>query len=492
MINTFVLVFFCRQKLTELEEITKRLQSRLHDVTSDIAFEDDFDNDFDMIEQTSDNENADERNAEIADANRTLTVAAPSCDLNATTQVQRQMVKNGKFADDEHRQASSIRNTNYESHSQPTHSQACRKPTSCEPTSTGYSTSSDARFAQRPGHYRGQFNQNQARDDTTRNYLSDNIAEYAPLGERTHINHLLDKLSLDLPPGPPPAVNVPMKKDILELFASLREHRTNWQEQDKITDARDVNTCSVVTQTDKEMSEEYGYPRTTNLARTSGCSIDENVAGGSEQAEPCNKMSTVIREELAADESNDSTNCDELTTYLITSNIRHMNMDGIFNPLLYQYLVPDVQVASAASPENKAVEQLDNRYDAVTRSFDRMERLVANGEDRADGGQVRESTELLRLTPSGISANVDSNIDVTVVHKSSDNDLMSGNSMESTGTSLGQAEKLHCSTLTSEISVPRVSRQAPEGGNPVEEIKASVRATKRLPDDVRDVLSADS
>jgi len=480
---------YYRQKLTELDEITKRLQSRLRDVTN-AAFEDDFDNDFDIAEQNSDNENIDDKNVEIEIGSTIPTIPSVNTTLQVTKQCETESDRN--FIDEE-RQTSSIKSSNYDPQS------IYKKVISSEPTDACYYSSSNIRFNQHPDYYHDQHNQYQGRHSSTRNYLSDNIAEYPPRGTKTHINHLLDKLSLDLPPRTPPETTMPMKKDIFELFANLREHRINWQDQNKNKNGRNANIRSVVTQTDKDINEQHNYLRATNLTCTSNSSIDENVIKSFEQVQPHNKISTVIREELITDENNDS-NCDELTTYLITSNIRHMDLDNIFNPLLYQYLIPDLQVASAISPENKAIEQLDNRYDTITKNFnkmahdDRIDRSIDDDSCRVDVQtqsrtnvleSVEKSAEVFRLTPSGISANIDNNIDLTVIHKINDNDLMSANSMESTATLLDKlsleqinAKTKHHYSAISELSVSGVSRQAPEGGNPVEEIKTSV-ATKQ-------------
>jgi len=475
-----------RQKLTELDEITKRLQSRLRDVTN-AAFEDDFDNDFDMAEQNSDNENIDDKNIEIE-----IGSTIPANSVNTTLQVTKQCeTESDRNFIDEERQTFSIKSSNYNPHFQSTY----KKVISSEPTDACYYSSSNTQFNQHPEYYHSKHNQYQDRHNSTRNYLSDNIAEYPPRGTKTHINHLLDKLSLDLPPRPPPGTTIPIKKDIFELFANLREHRINWQDQNKNKSDRNINTRSVVTQTDKDINEQHSYLRATNLTCTSNSSIDENVIKSFEQIQPHDKISTVIREELITDENNDNSNCDELTTYLITSNIRHMDLDNIFNPLLYQYLIPDLQVTSAI--ENKAIEQLDNRYDTITKNFNKMthnnriDRSIDDDSCRVDVQTksrtnvlepIEKSTEVFRLTPSGISANIDNNIDLTLIHKiNDDNDLMSANSMESTATLLDKLSleqvnvktKNHYSTM-SELSVPGVSRQAPEGGNPVEEIKTSV------------------
>ncbi|XP_011870211.1 PREDICTED: C2 domain-containing protein 3 isoform X2 [Vollenhovia emeryi] len=72
-----------KQKLTELDEITKRLQSRLRDVTN-AAFDDEFDNDFDIIEPNSDNENTNDKNIETAQS------AVLEYSNNGTSQMSKQ------------------------------------------------------------------------------------------------------------------------------------------------------------------------------------------------------------------------------------------------------------------------------------------------------------------------------------------------------------------------------------------------------------------
>lgn len=477
--------------MTELDEITKRLQSRLSDVTN-TAFEDDFDNDFDMIEPNSDNENTDDKNVEITPQSTGFGYSA-----NGTSQMPKQ--NNIQSDRNDEGQTSAI-NSNYNSHFEQGSDQV--KAINSDTTDTGYCTGSNARFAQHLGYYHNQY-QNRC-SSSTRNYLSSNSAEYPARGTKTHINHLLDKLSLDLPPRPPSAAAIPMRKDILELFASLREHRNN--SQDKGKNDRDIDTCSVPTQTD-DLSEPHAYSHTTNLVTVD----DESFSKSSQISElqPRNRISTVIREELVAEENNENSNCDELTTYLITSNVRHMDLDNTFNPLLYQHLLPDLQITTAVSPEGEA-EQLDNQYaksfgmammrgndsriDHSTENKTTLSRNDVPTKGRTSALESEESTgEFSALTDSDISGNIDNSIDVTVIYKSSNNDLMSDNSTESTidimsfdKSSAQQTDiktRDYCST---ELSVPGVSRQAPEGGNPVEDAKIVSVMTNRQ-DDIQNV-----
>lgn len=437
------------------------MQSRLYDVTN-TAFEDEFDNDFDIIELNSDNENTNNKNVETAQYPQSIVSEYSNNEIS-------QMPKQYEIYDDQNvindeRQTSSNVSSISNLHFEPASNKD--RAISSETTDIGYCSSSNTHFSQYPGYYHNQY---QNRYSSMHNYLSDINTEHPMRGTKTHINHLLDKLSLDLPPRSSSEAIIPIRRNILELFASLREYKSNSQDKDK--NSRDINTYTMLTQTD---NKQHAQSHTTNFI-TSKTAIGESIFVES----PHNKISTVIREELVAEENNDSTTCDELTTYLITSNIRHMNLDNIFNPLLYQHLVPDLQVAAAVSPEGEAVEQLDNRY---TRSFDiamcnsNIDHSKENTPFQNDAQlkdwalEFDKKKEFFDLTSSDISENVDNSIDMTI-YKSSENVLTSGNSVESTVITLDKSsvqtevEIKDCSIL-SELSVPGVSRQAPEGGNP--------------------------
>jgi len=370
-------------------------------------------------------------------------------------------------------------NSNSNLHFEPTSNK--NRAISSEATDTGYC--SNIHFNQHPDYH----NWYQNRYSLMHNYLSDSCTEYPMRGTKTHINHLLDKLSLDLPPRSSSTAAIPIRKNILELFASLREHRNNSQ---KDRNDRDINTYTMFTQTD---NEQCTYSQTNFI--TSKTTVGKSVFIES----PHNRISTVIREELVAEENNNSTNCDELTTYLLTSNIRHMDLDNIFNPLLYQHLVPDLQVA-VSPEEEEAVEQLDNRY---TSNFDIMcnsniDHSKENNIQFQNNVQLKDWTalevdkkrQLFDLTSLNISENINSGIDMAVIYKASDL-MLTNNSTESTAIasldrSSVQAEIgiKDCSIL-SEFSVPGMSRQAPEGGNPIEEVKTSIVA--KWQSDIQDV-----
>ncbi|KAG5312923.1 C2CD3 protein, partial [Acromyrmex insinuator] len=461
-----------KQKLTELDEITKRLQSRLHDVTN-TAFEDEFDNDFDIIELNIDNENTNDRNVKITHYPQSTVSEYFN---TGTSQMSKQCgIQNDRNVVNDEKQTSSIlsSNCNLRFDSASNKSRAI----SFEVTALGCCSSSNAHFSQHPYYH----NQYQNRYSSTYNYLSDNNTEYPVRGTKAHINHLLDKLSLDLPPKSSSETTIPIRKNILELFTNLREHKNNSQDKDK--NNYGINTCTVLTQTD---NEQYPSSSTANFL-TSKTTIEENIS----VEMPHNRISTVIREELVAEENNDSAICDELTTYLITSNVRHMNPDSIFNPLLYQHLVPDLQI-TAVSPEGEVVEQLDNRYIknfTVHSDIDLLKEnsVFQNDTEMKDRITVLEcDKEFFGLTPSDISENIDNSIDMTVIYESSENDLTSDNNTESTAimsfdkSSIQQTEiEIKNYSIVSELSVTGISRQAPEGGNPTEEVKTLLGAKQQ-------------
>lgn len=452
------------------------MQSRLRDVTN-TAFEDEFDNDFDILESNSDIENTNDRNVETIQYSQST---VSKCSNNETSQMQKQReIQNDQNVINNERLTSFIMSSNSNLHFEPTSNK--NRAISSKATDTGYC--SNIRFSQHPDYH----NLYQNRYSLMHNYLSDSNIEYPMRGTKTHINHLLDKLSLDLPPRSSSAAIIPIRKNILELFASLREHRNNSQ---KDRNDRDINTYTMFTQTD---NKQCTYSHMTNFITS------KTTVGKSIFESPHNRISTVIREELVAEENNNSTNCDELTTYLITSNIRHMDLDNIFNPLLYQHLVPDLQVV-AVSPEEEAVKQLDNRYTSnfdITMCNSNIDHSKENNipfqnnvqlKDWTTALEVDKKRQLFDLTSLNVSENINSSIDIAVIYKSSDLKL-TNNSVESTAIasldrSSVQAEIKDCSIL-SELSVPGMSRQAPEGGNPIEEVKTSIVA--KWQSDIQDV-----
>lgn len=478
-VSMSILSLSLKQKLSELNEITKRLQSRLRDVTN-TAFEDDFDSDFEANESNSEHEDTDNKNAEIA---------APAVTVNSSDeilQVSKQQCKTQSDQKDvnSEKQISSDISSDHNSQFEPA-SKLQSRAINPEIIGTAYCSNSNMHSNHSTHH--------QYPCNLISNYSSDSSAEYPARGTKMHINHLLDKLSLDFPIKPQTAdTNIPIKRNIVDLFAKLREHR-NHHLQTK--NKSGVDTCSVPTQTDNT-NEQRIYDTTSPITpSTNAVYFSESVSRPNEESQSHNKISTVIREELIAEENDDTVKWDDLTTYLITTNIRYRNVDDMVNPLLYKHLLPDLQATSAVSPEGETVEQLDSQYmksfstamkeDKIDRSAEtNLSQVDAQEKNHTDVSESKESAELIRSMPSSASGNVIGNIDVTVVHKFCDNDLTLGNSTESTvGTSLEKLSIQQVDVETencrfTELPVLEISRQAPDGGNPVEEVNVSVM-TKR-------------
>ncbi|XP_024939739.1 uncharacterized protein LOC107266816 isoform X2 [Cephus cinctus] len=491
-----------KQKLTELDEITKRLQSRLHDVTN-APFDDDFENDFDPNEpemEVENNENGNVQsittlsgyhNNELWQSVSTRNTQSP--DRNITANISRTPTE---FQDIQSRSVAQILSDN--------------NTISFDGnlTDTGYSTSSNLRSSQNlsNGNHMQQIQTHRYSNES----LCENHSEHPTRGTKTHISHLLDKLSSQLTAAPPPSGNFTMKRNIIDLISSLRHNNNNFQNDAKCN--QEVNVRTVPTQADAGESEKSTRNKLAILQNQGTSNVrDSNTTTNSslnEKSHKRSRVSALIREELVTEENNDATECDDLTTHLITSNVRHMDLDSIFNPLLYPHLIPDVQIDSAVSiqssmiqdfqnlnstPEGEAVEQLDNRYTqtfnaTLNNGLSRIRNLVELDtslmSESASHTRVRRSSldtpdnmEIFRLTPSGISENIDGNIDITVIHKPTCDELMASNSTDSTTTismekssaSQTRVDVDDASSLSSESLVSAVSRQAPDGGNPVEE-----------------------
>ncbi|XP_070521702.1 uncharacterized protein [Cardiocondyla obscurior] len=446
-----------KKKLTELNEITQRLQSRLRDVTN-TAFDDEFDNDFDIVDLNSENENINDGSIETT---QYLQSTVSEYSNNEISQLPRQyeIQKNDQNIYDE-KQTTSITSSNSNVQCESMYNK--NTAPSSKATDIEY-LNSNKHLNQRPDCYHNQY-QNQ--HSSMHNYLSNSNAEYPVQGTKAHINHLLDKLSF-LPPRSSSEVTLPIRKSILELFTSLRERKNHLQDKKQDKNGRDIGTSTMLVQSDNQQDVSSN---TTDFT-------SKPIAGGNISVESSrNKISTLILEELVTEENDDSATCDELTTYLITS---------------------------AVSLEGETVEQLDNRY---ARNFDmamhdsnadhskEKNTLFQNGVQRRNQATVLEldKKELLDLTSSDISEDVDNSIDMTVIYKSGENHLTSAINAESIAAmsldrSSVQAEvkiNNYCSS-SSEVSTPGVSRQAPEGGNPVEEVKTS--AALKWSNDIQDI-----
>ncbi|CAD6237281.1 GSCOCG00002230001-RA-CDS [Cotesia congregata] len=382
----------------------------------------------------------------------------------------------------------------------------------------------------------------------TNNQYRDRDTNQPVRGTRMHINHLLDKLSPQSPIVPPAIGNSPMKRSIMDLLSSLRHNNNNNNNNlsNNVKCNREVNLRTVPTQTENYTSNSRLFNLDSSKWLYHGREIGRDDAEIPAKTQKREKISTVIREELIADDqNNDTVEYDFLSAQLMTSNVRHM---GSLNPLFYPHLIPDVPISDGQSAganndrqENnstslnsgeadEAVERLDNRYvesfnATINKSLKRLRDQDVNSShkststseidhmstvalgDSADVGYFGaiETGEVSRVTPSGVSENVDGNIDVTVIHKPCNDDLMACNSVGSTITTTG-AMVITPSTMTtvaitttststnttsqllydndmqtvseindntslnsSETSVSVISRQAPDGGNPIED-----------------------
>ncbi|XP_017879205.1 C2 domain-containing protein 3 [Ceratina calcarata] len=409
-----------KQKLTELDEITKRLESRLRDVTS-TAFEDDLENEF---EPNSDIENTDYKVVTPTDV--------PTTDCKIITES-----KQNESVSTE----SNLPHTNVN----------CDKPV--------------GRKVQRPSEHPMQ----------NFKMFDNNITDYPERGAKTHINYLLDKLSLNLPTKSRSSTVRPIRRTSPSLPTSsngnmLDSDRCN--EELKIVPTQTDDTYERVAKTSKDLLVNY----------TSSREIEDKKSSEL-QTRTCNKMSMVIRDELIAEENNSTSKCDELTTYLLTSNVRHMDLNNIFSPLFYPYLYN-----MDRSPEEETVEQLDNRYTKVfnTSINDKLNKTYSSLESPPENAKV------CRMTPSGVPENINDSIDFTILHKSSCNDLLASNSTESTTTISGDKsmEKSIDSEIlenceSSETSVLAFSRQAPDGGNPVEDTRQGILVTRQEDDETQ-------
>lgn len=497
----------------------------MHDVTEN-AFEDEFDNDFEANEQLTEKEcsgvqRANSKSSESADTaiNKSenclpLTNTNHSAEINSTS--HRDEIPSSSNDVHNHCSTSSATNT---------------MTMDTNFSDTGYSTSYNIRSAQ---HFLND------RSNTHSVHSYDREEDNPIKGTKVHVNHLLDKLSSQLNTPPATLGMLPMKINIMEFLSNLQPsnnnnsffqsdrsreqiNRTSQDEinrrSEEILHRRGQDQSSLVTQSNIEEIRHSHDENSTCSIPTSAQSLadhfrSESVVSSTSQNR--NKISNVIREELAAEEENDSAEFDELSTHLMAANFRHVDVDNVFNPLLYQHLLPDVQLSPNSyscsvsqdvqnrntTPEGEAVQQLDNRYTenfnaAINSGLSRLRNLIennalANSDNNSPNQRSlfeNDSSGVFRSTPVGVTEDVDGNIDVTVIHRPSIDDLMASNSSKSVSSisidklTERQPETDDENTLTSsESSASTISRQAPDGGNPVEETdkRASRKRDSRI------------
>lgn len=307
---------------------------------------------------------------------------------------------------------------------------------------------------------------------------SDNTcSDYPERGTKTHINYLLDKLSLQFPVQPHLSTAIPIRKHMSSFLTNFKQSNNNLPDTNNYDQELEVHT--VPTQTD-EIDEHSTINSKSPIVddvmnEENGAYESRNLSEAAMQLQTGKKVSNVIREELIAEENNDTSRYDELTTYLVASNIRHMDLNDILNPLLYPHLQPDLHPLNISS-EDECIKQLDNQYSKVfsTSITDRLNKVHSILNTNAP----LEHAKQFRPTPSGLSENLDDGNDLTVFHKASRNDMSESNNTEST-TTLSTEESLVKSidleitessdSASSETSVLVSSRQAPDGGNPIED-----------------------
>ncbi|XP_076760051.1 uncharacterized protein LOC143428801 [Xylocopa sonorina] len=468
-VSTSFLSLSLKQKLTELDEITKRLESRLRDVTN-MAFEDDLENEFDSNEPNSDAENNDYKITASVVPNATTNYNSRMYQIS---QIDRKLLHTTETKENENQNTSIV--TSIENFLPQTDIN-CKKIVTCEimkPNTSKISNSCNKQYLSNDDCEMQQQSEHSMQSIKT---FDNTFIDYPERGTKMHINYLLDKLSLQFPAQSYLTKSSPRKRNVTNLLSNLQLSNNNLQDSDKCN--QDLKVCTVPTQTDDI------YEQTITNSEVTSCTTDQKIDSSDRnsvealmQPQITNKMSTVIREELITEENSNTSKCDELTTYLLTSNVRHMDLNNIFSPLLYQHLVPDLYYPNT-SPDEETVKQLDNRYSKVfNRSIDKTLNEVHN---LREANMSSENAELYRATPSGVSENIDDSIDLTILHKSSDNDLLASNSTESTTTisvekslmkSIDSDLVENCNFTFPETSILVLSRQAPDGGNPVEDAK---------------------
>lgn len=448
-----------RQKLTELDEITKRLESRLRDVTN-TAFEDDLENEFELNEQSSDNENND------------CKIITPILSI-ATRDYNSRICHNPSTAENENQ------NTSNETSIQNFLSQtyiSYNNAVSCEIMKSDSSKILNSYSKRNLSNDNSEIQQSEHLVQNSRP-LDNTFTDYPERGAKTHINYLLDKLSLQFPTQTCLTKTIPMEKNITNVLTHLPSSN-NLQGSNKYNQEHKTSIlCNQMDDIHELTIQNSENPINNCTTKSEVDTYDKNSSEISMHSQTANKVSKVIREELIAEENSNTSKCDELTTYLVTSNIRHMDLNNICNPLLYQHLVPDLHY-SHTPLEEETIKQLDNRYSKVFNKSisNRLNRIHSSVETNLS----LANAEHFKTIPSGVSENIDNSINLTVLHNTNYNDLLASNSTESTTTisinnsiikSIDSEVVENGDSVSSETPLLVLSRQAPDGGNPIEDNK---------------------
>lgn len=467
--------------MTELDEITKRLQSRLHDVTEN-AFEDDFENDFEMNDQIDEPES---NGVDTSPKSVNTALNPKETSVLPTSNTILSMVTTNHSLD--------VNTTSYRDKN-PSSSSESRNLCSSSATNT---MAVDSNFSDTGYSTCYNKSSNYFLNDPYSANSSDREEEHPIKGTKMHVNHLLDKLASQLNVPPPiPMDTFPTKINIMDLLSNLQCNNNNYFQNGRSNqEARRIPDNGVGHSQEAFSSDEPPNKIESSEEKT-------QTATNSEK----NKVSNVIRQELSQEEEegNDSVEFDELSAHLMATNVRHKDTENVFNPLLYQHLLPDVQLSPNSfscsvtqdvqnrntTPDGEAVQQLDNRYTetfnaAINSGLSRLRKMMEKKNAFSDNKSQKqkkslfesENSDVFRSLPTSVSEDVDGNIDITVIHRPCIDDLMASNSSESVSSvsmekfiEKQSSETDDENTLTSsETSTSTISRQAPDGGNPIEE-----------------------
>lgn len=283
--------------------------------------------------------------------------------------------------------------------------------------------------------------------------------DYPTRGTRMHISHLLEQLStqLTLPQSLPAMTNPPMKRNIMDLISSLRKHNNNYSNDLKCN--REANVRTVPTQT------ESNYVNNSSLLLNNQVSSEAEVNQDDEIPAKTQK-----RGETITDDNNS-----------IGLNVCHMDVDRILHPsipgtLEINQVLDDSRHSLTTTPDNDNT--INTQYSDDTDSKDIINKQSFTASSTMSKELKINKCESSRVTPSGLSENIDRNINLTVIEKSGNDDVMANNSMESTISIISLDNAIQTDTdidenieinLSATTSVSNVSRQAPDGGNPIED-----------------------
>ncbi|KAF7988163.1 hypothetical protein HCN44_007657 [Aphidius gifuensis] len=431
------------QKLSELDEIKKRLQSRLEDVTSN-AFEDNDDddifnideNEFEILDQDCDH-------PEIDDA----VLNNPSW-LRQNTQQDSAVLTNQNTPSDNspifHNDVNPT-DTGYSSTTSTTTTTTNIQST----TRSNLITNGNYNYYKqdqlpKENHSNGIVNSSKLNENTNGNNNHDENIKMTnqfeinnPIrGTKMHISHLLEQLSTQLTSSQSlPMTNPPMKRNIMDLLSSLRQQNNNYP-NDMIKCNREANVRTIPTQTDDNNKQDT--------------EIINNIVDDEIPAKTQKRDQIIVQDDASS-------------ALLINPN----------NHVYYSQCDAGDLTLDTLPNDNSPVDNYGNTVDAKYSETNSHEILEPNPSLSVQSGS-------LRVTPTGLSnTNIFvNNNNVTVIDNNNDGMIGNSESIESTNTITFDNTILQTdseiddnSSLNSSLttSVSNVSRQAPDGGNPVED-----------------------